>query len=199
MADTNTKGGLGNRRSEVVSVRIDPRLKYLAELAARKQRRTLSGFIEWAIEDVLTRVELRQRGLGFDNDENVTVEQEADRLWDVDEAERFARLAILYPDLLTFEDQRVWKLLNDSQLLIPARRRTKDGRLSWDWATLEDRVFPTLRQHWPSLMIAALGSPSEQQKWVERTRSEVNSGKIYPDISKRQDGARGSLDDEIPF
>ena len=48
-------GGGKLARSEVVTVRLDPRLRYLANLVARKQRRTLSSFIEWAIEESLTR------------------------------------------------------------------------------------------------------------------------------------------------
>jgi hypothetical protein len=185
-------------RSETVTVRLDPKLRYLAELAARMQRRTLSSFIEWAIEDALKRVALH-RGTGFNGDDDVTVEQEANRLWDVDGAERFARLAVRYPELLTYEDQQVWKLLNDSLLLEPARRRTPEGTLSWDWPTLEDRVFPRLRDHWPNLMMAALGPPSEQRRWVERRREEFVSGKIYPDLVAKKDASSSGVDDEIPF
>ena len=51
---TKRRGGGGKlARSETVTVRLAPKLRYLAELAARKQRRTLSSFIEWAIEETL--------------------------------------------------------------------------------------------------------------------------------------------------
>ena len=44
------KGGGGKlSRSETVTVRLDPRLRYLAELAARLHRRTLSSYVEWEI------------------------------------------------------------------------------------------------------------------------------------------------------
>ena len=44
------KGGGGKlSRSETVTVRLDPKLRYLAELAARLHRRTLSSYVEWAI------------------------------------------------------------------------------------------------------------------------------------------------------
>jgi predicted HicB family RNase H-like nuclease len=42
------------KRSEVVTVRLEPKLKYLAELAARKQRRSLSSYVEWAIKQSLS-------------------------------------------------------------------------------------------------------------------------------------------------
>jgi predicted transcriptional regulator len=40
-------------RSETVTIRLDPRMKYLAEMAGRAQRRTKSSFIEWAIEQAV--------------------------------------------------------------------------------------------------------------------------------------------------
>ena len=48
------------KKSEVVTVRLDPKLKYLAELAARKHRRPLSSYIEWAVEQSLSRVWLEE-------------------------------------------------------------------------------------------------------------------------------------------
>ena len=53
------KGGGGNlARSQVVTVRFDPKLKFAAEMAARQQRRTISSFIEWAVDEALTNVKL---------------------------------------------------------------------------------------------------------------------------------------------
>ena len=46
-------GGGKLSRSEVVSIRLDPRLRFGAEIAAAKCRRTLSSFTEWAIEEAL--------------------------------------------------------------------------------------------------------------------------------------------------
>lgn len=48
-------------RSETVTVRLDPRLNYLTELAGRAQRRTKSSFIEWAIKEAI-------RDLGIESD-----------------------------------------------------------------------------------------------------------------------------------
>jgi hypothetical protein len=46
-------GGGKLSRSETVTVRLDPKLNYLCDLAARGQRRTKSSFIEWAIDNAL--------------------------------------------------------------------------------------------------------------------------------------------------
>src|SRR2546429_6893734 len=84
------RGGGKLTRSETVTVRLDPKLRYLAELAALKHRRTLSSFIEWAIEDSLQRVKLRE-GTGYNNDTGTTISDDAESLWDVDDADRFAK------------------------------------------------------------------------------------------------------------
>src|ERR1700674_1192834 len=102
MARAKSGGGGRLTRSETVTVRLDPKLRYLAELAALKHRRTLSSFIEWAIEDTLHRVKLRE-GDERDGNSGTTVADDAEGLWDVDDAERFARLAFRYPELLTHE------------------------------------------------------------------------------------------------
>ena len=195
------KGGGKLSRSETVTVRLDPKLRYLAELAARKQRRTLSSYIEWAIEDSLKSVLLYQ-GTGYNGDDNVSVADEVLRLWDVDEAERFLRLAIHYPDLLTHQEQEVWKLVQDSLLLLPAQDRRK-GRVSWDFTVLEDQVFPAIRRRWPDLMMAyATGSLLERSEWVERTKTDLMEGKIFPKSTVSKPSAKtgfDDLDDDIPF
>src|ERR1035437_5774567 len=86
-----TKASESKRKSEVVTVRLDPKLKYLAELAARRLRRTLSSYIEWAIEDSLSRVNVDASGF------QVTFADKASSLWDVDEPDRFTKLALNYP------------------------------------------------------------------------------------------------------
>lgn len=101
-------GGAKLARTETVTVRLDEKLRYLAELAARKQRRTLSSFIEWAVQDSLERVMLRAATSG---DAARTVASEAAHLWDVDEAARFVKLATHYPELLTYEEQLQLNLL----------------------------------------------------------------------------------------
>lgn len=173
------EGGGGTLvRSETVTVQLDRKLRYLANLAARRQRRTLSSFIEWAVEDALRRVPLYE-GSGGASDQSRTVEQEARRLWDVDATDKLVRLAILYPDLLTYGEQQAWKALNDSRLLDPAKRLGANAVVDWDWAILEEVVIPALRARWASLVMAMKGPPVERQQWVEQVRSEVEHGTVY--------------------
>lgn len=103
------KGGGKLVRTETVTVRLDPKLRYLAELAARKQRRTLSSFIEWAIEQSLESVSLKDVKNGEPSDLSMI----ADSLWSVGPPERLLKLALKCPELLNYKEQRMWKLIDE--------------------------------------------------------------------------------------
>lgn len=98
-------------RSEVVTVRLDPRLLYLAELAARSHRRTLSSYIDWVIAGSLNCQMLRPTGAPPSTPEQ-SIANEAEYLWDVDDADRLAKLALRYPHLMSHDEQVRWKLMN---------------------------------------------------------------------------------------
>ena len=195
-----SKGGSKLSRSEITTVRLDPKLRYLAELAARKQRRTLSSYIEWAVENSLRDVRLYE-GTGYNGDDPITVGDEAAALWDVDESERFIKLAIAYPTLLTHEEQERWKMLSDSDLLGPAKRRNPNGAIQWDRAKLEDIVFPRVRRFWAELLEAHGAGIEAQGDWISETLKEVQSGHIYSGYPAKKKAASGfdELDDSIPF
>jgi predicted HicB family RNase H-like nuclease len=89
------KGGGGKlSRSEVVTVRLDPRLRYTAELVARKERRTVSSFIESAVEQAVNKVFTKTA---------------IDKVWDTDETVRFIKLATQSPELLNHQEQVLWR------------------------------------------------------------------------------------------
>ncbi len=144
-------GGAKLSRSETVTVRLDPKLRYLAELAARKQRRTLSSFIEWAIGDIVER-EILYEGSGYDGDHNRSIGNEASYLWDVDDADRFAKLALRYPVLLTHEEQIIWKLIRENGYFWYGDWH--DG--IFEWLVEEDNfIFERLREHWETVKLVA--------------------------------------------
>lgn len=170
------KGGGRLSRSEVVSVRLDPKLRYIAELAARKQRRTVSSFIEWAVERGLDSVSAA--------DEGQTLWNEADALWDVDESDRFTKLALRHPDLLTHEEQILWKLLRENGLLWKGRY---DRNGEWQWTVSESSmVVDNLRKHWDTFKAAAAG--------------DAEAKKILPTwVKKGSPEKKSAFDDDIPF
>lgn len=189
-------------KSEILTVRLDPKLRYLAELGARKQRRTLSSYIEWALEQSLSQVNLYQ-GSGYNGDDNVSVADIGHRLWDVDESERFVRLAMEFPELLTHEEQQLWKMLVDSTVLSQGRSRDRSGAIVWDKSKMEDYVFPRLRTLWTEIDAISRSGADARQKWVEKMRADSTSG--APNASLKAAGVKPAssgfedMDDDIPF
>lgn len=92
-------------RTEIVQARLTPKVRYMAELGARKHRRTLSSFIEWAVAKSLNSVNCD------DGTETISIADKAAELWDVDADERLAKLARIYPELMTYEEQVRWKAI----------------------------------------------------------------------------------------
>lgn len=184
------RGGGKLSRSETVTVRLDPKLRYLAELAARKQRRTLSSFIEWAIEDTLRRFPIDEGPSG-----DTTVMAVAEQLWDVDEADRFAKLAIRYPELLSHEEQILWKLIKENGYFWAGNYNGYGGTFRW---TIDESslIFPRVRDKWQLMLQIAAGDmlESEMPAWVRvkpATRPPAASPKPTTDFS--------DMDDDIPF
>ncbi|MEO5347132.1 MAG: hypothetical protein H7834_12245 [Magnetococcus sp. YQC-9] len=166
MAGTKGRQGGGGKlvRTETVTVRLDPKLRYAAELAARKQRRTVSSFIEWAIEASLEHVFLMEdESESFCN----TLKDEVEGLWDVDEADRFVKLAIRWPDLLTHDEQMIWKLVRETTWFwgkdVLKLRDTGSGK---DYL-VDSFHFARLRFFWEQLklIVQRENSTSEGPKW----------------------------------
>ncbi len=177
-------------RSETVTVRLDPKLRYLAELAALKHRRTLSSFIEWAIEETLRHVKLREAGTYSDEDPGRTVADDAEVLWDVDDADRFAKLALRYPELLTHEEQKRWKLIRENGSLWRGRYAGVDNQ--WIWKVAEESLlFDRLRERWDLFCAVARGEKNALQLpgWL----------KVEPKVEPKTPGEREDFDDDIPF
>ena len=174
--ESKRKAGGGKlARSETVTVRLDPKLRYLAELAALKQRRTVSSFIEWAIEDTLSRECIQEAGHG--DERGTTFSDVASRLWDVDDADRFAKLALNYPDLLTHEEQKRWKLIRECGYLWKGRHNKANGE--WSWNVQESSlVFERLRDHWETFNAVAQGEAdrSSLPDWPRTMPTPTSTG-----------------------
>ena len=105
------------QRTDTLNMRIDPKLKYLAEIAALEQQRTLSGFIGWAIRRALAIEALSHNDPVYRRDmamDNLAQPLWNEALWDVDECDRFFLKATKRPDLLRAHEQRFWKLFLES-------------------------------------------------------------------------------------
>lgn len=182
-------GGGKLTRSETVTVRLDPKLRYLADLAARKQRRTLSSYIEWAIEDSLCRTHLYSNG-------DMSLADESANLWDVDESDRFAKLALRHPDLLTHEEQVRWKLIKENGSLWRGRFIGNDKKWTWD-VEENSLIFDQLRQHWSEF--CAAGDNGTGQEGLPTWPRTQTWGSSSPPNSRAVKTGLDDMDDDIPF
>jgi hypothetical protein len=183
-------GGSKLNRSETVTMRLDPKLRYLTELAARQHRRTVSSFIEWAIERQLDHVILFEDYDFHDRSTSkVSLADEAQKLWDIDEPDRIAKLALHYPELLSYEEQVIWKLIRECGYLW---KGTYDQQGYWTWEVKPGSLdFNRLRTHWETFKQVAAGEADKDSlpHWEER---EFKASKLCGELPIPSD-------DDIPF
>lgn len=145
-------GGARTARTETITVRLDPSLRYLAEVAARTQRRTLSSYVEWAIEESLSRVWVNS---------SATISDLAQTLWDVDEPDRLVKLAIIAPELLNFDEQVLWKLISENAFFWKGDwivDPQNDDLERFVWEINEKTIkFAAVREHWDDLLAVVSG------------------------------------------
>ncbi len=154
MTEKKRKPKAGTLRTEVFAMRLDPKLKYLAEIAARHQRRSLANFMEWAIELGLKNTEIGE------NDASLTTVWDKGRiLWDVNEADRFANLAFKEPNLMTYDEQILWKVICETSGIWEGAFGS-NGKWQWD---VEEKSLAreSLRQHWENLKKVASGDANK--------------------------------------
>jgi hypothetical protein len=96
-------------------MKINPKLKYLAGLQARNEHRTVSSLVENALETYL-----QSSGITT-NSKKESLLALSDDLWSTEPGERFIALAETFPHLLTFEEEHLWALLNERELITPDR------------------------------------------------------------------------------
>ncbi len=130
-------------RSRVAHLRLDPKLEYFVKLAARKQRRTISSYLEWAAEQCLDRIMLTEKQ---------SIADEMSELWDVGKIERYVKLASRHPDLLDHEEQLLWRLIRENQYVWPRFRNEQP---------LESLNIPRLRTCWDRFVAVAAGKASK--------------------------------------
>jgi len=140
-------------RTETVSIRLDPRLNYLCELAARSQRRTKSSYIEATLaEHIQTQIINKWRDTGPDEPDSFG--DKADVLWHVRESQRLVSLGIIAPELMTFEEQQVWALIEENGYFWRGQWRSDVWRFdTYLGSIIRDRVD----EHWDDLLAVAAG------------------------------------------
>ncbi|WP_066570522.1 hypothetical protein [Snodgrassella sp. CFCC 13594] len=89
-------------KSENLTIRLDPQTRFLAEMASRVQKRSLSSFVEWSVQESFSFITWRNA-----SGELTSLNDLLNNVWHVDESERFIRMALSNPELLTFNEQLI--------------------------------------------------------------------------------------------
>jgi predicted transcriptional regulator len=169
-------------RSETVSIRLDPRLNYLCELAARSQRRTKSSFIEAAIDQKINEVVINT----WRDMESASIGERADDLWHVRDHERLIALGIAAPHLMTFEEQEIWAVICETGHFWRGQWVDDGDRQRWDFKPIGSALVRNrVKEEWEKIIKAASGEEDRSSLPISDYRA-----KIVP---------AGDLDDEIPF
>src|SRR3989338_4657222 len=96
MTKQKSKGGGGKlARSEIIQARLSPKIKFAAEILARRENRTLSSLIETLIdnESCSRWVELQKINAGAP--QKCTIGDLVTRIWRPDEMVRFVGFALM--------------------------------------------------------------------------------------------------------
>lgn len=166
MTEKKRKPKASGSRTEVFAMRLDPKLKYLAEIAARKQRRSLANFVEWALDEALGNVKLAE-GLAGNLQYDRSVRDDANKLWDLEPSDRLIKLAESYPDLLTYEEQMIWKAIFEISAFDSFKDDTGTTKVTtYDFVDGEGRNRRAdrfaIKDCWSVLVAYSEGSATEQ-------------------------------------
>ena len=180
------RGGGRLSRTETLTIRLDPKLNYLCELAARAQRRTKSSFVESALADRIDTQPLYPR-----ESRGATIGEMAQQLWHVREHERLISLAEHAPHLMSFGEQQIWALIAEHSMFWFGRWRSlNNGTEQFEWEADAGRVrHDQVASQWETLVKIADGrlpSSALPSSADRRQKSEPEPPSF-------------DSDDEIPF
>jgi hypothetical protein len=99
------------KRTEMVSVRLAPKVRYAADIAARSQRRSISSLIEVAVAAYLPGIEVRESD--GEDERRMKLMKLMESLWDPEESDRFVKLAEKLRWLLNNEEDHRWKAIRE--------------------------------------------------------------------------------------
>lgn len=165
---TREPGGGRLNRSQTVTVRLDPKLNYLCELAARVQRRTKSSFIEKVIDDAIVRIKLDQRAYGS---QSPSIGECSDKLWHVRPHERLIELAFLAPHLMTMEEQEIWAVICEHGYFWSGEWNNSGGEQVWTWEVENHSLYrERVGECWDRIVAVAEGREDAKEALPEYPR-----------------------------
>lgn len=160
-------------RKEVVSFRLEPKIKYLVDIAARVQRRSPTNYIEYILEESLKNIEI---------DKGKSVYDASIDLWSSSEIQRIFKLHTKYPMLLTFEEEQIMEIVLEYY--------TENFSLDEN-GDADDAIGVSL--DWEIIKLAASGN-EEAKHWV--SEKKWMSSLTFEDLFKL---SNPSLEEIMPY
>ena len=167
MAKTTKKVGSRLRRTEAVTVRLDERMRFIVELAARSERRTVSSYIENVLEKT-SKVPSILHPVRHDHE--ISLDEAMDFIWDPLECDRTIRLASMCPNLINFDEQLIWKLLITTPEFWNSPDKIADGVVSEFY--IADLKWPLVRELWS--VIKQVAFEEENRNTLRKSIEEWN-------------------------
>jgi hypothetical protein len=155
-------------RSETLTFRLDARLKFLADLAARSQGRKLSNYVEQTLEqsfaNVLIQDEREPNSGTYEKPYGKSLADMADQLWDVNESTRFLNVVHIAPWLVTDGELKLLGVVRHSDFYAP-KGILNSARIADDWemlraigdGTADIDLLPVDRRPSKALLFGLLG------------------------------------------
>lgn len=180
MLPSKNKGAGGKlNRSEIIQARLNPKAKYAVELMARLERRTVSSIFEGLLEEAINtypveailqdKAQVASLLLGERTPQNTSLKKVLDKLWSPDEIERFVGFAISFPDLLTPDEEKLWRLILEIpyfwehyEIQIEDEQGQVIDKGWWPVSSQRGLIRQHLREHWTLLHDIASGKQSEK-------------------------------------
>jgi hypothetical protein len=131
-----------DEKREIWSMKISPRLKYLAGIAARAHEKTLSNYVETSLAASFESIRITDDQESYDGKTipGKTLAELADKLYAGSEADRFIAMLNIAPWLVSDEESRLRRVLEHSDHYYP---QLSKGNHVWQ--------SEHIREDWPLL------------------------------------------------
>ncbi|WP_224787676.1 hypothetical protein [Pseudomonas fluorescens] len=142
------KPSQGARKTETLTLRLDPKVKLMIELISRIRRQSITGVVEAAIEEIA--FDLDAPFVHGGEAHPMSLLSAVSEVWSTDESERFIQLCHYLPSLITYEEQRLWETIKASKFfLIPD---AGDNAQYWEVSGVGRIDRQNLRRWWQDLL-----------------------------------------------
>lgn len=145
---TKNKPNQGARKTETLTLRLDPKVRFLIDLIARQKRQSITGVIESAVEVYATNFYIEADMWDDDADaerrQEVSLYKLSKDIYSTDDSFRFMMLVWTCPRLLSYEEVRLRETIYASELFWDEYPNASSDR--------NDIDTDVLREHWVALL-----------------------------------------------